>query len=142
MVKKKDKVIFDANIIISFFLTKGPTISTIFHIWQLGLIQVFASPEIISEIKRVSEYPKLQKYLSSEDKRKLFILIDRMIKKTYPKGKISFPRDQGDSIYIEAAVSCGADYIVTGDRDRLDLKTYKETKILSPRDFITLQKAQ
>ena len=138
MVKKKDKVIFDANIFLSFFLTSGPTITTLFNIWQSGFIQLFASPEIIAEIKRVSEYPKLQKYLTDEDKRRLFIMTHRMVKKSYPKEKISFPRDQGDSIYLEAAVSCGADYILTGDRDLLDLEKYKNIIIISPSEFIKL----
>lgn len=136
MDKKNIKVIFDANIILSFFLTSGPTITTLFSVWKSGFFRVFISPQITSEIKQVSGYPKLQKYLSSETKRRLFVLLDRHMRKTYPKTKVNFRRDPGDAIYLEAAQSCGADYIVTGDSDLLDLKIFGKTKILTPKEFL------
>lgn len=64
------------------------------------------------------------------------MLIDRHMKKTYLKARVSFPRDQGDAIYLEAAKSCGADFIVTGDRDLLDLKIFGKTKILTAKEFL------
>jgi len=41
---------------------------------------------------------------------------------------------------IACAVSAKADYIVTGDKDLLVLKKYKEIQIAAPRAFIDLFK--
>lgn len=136
MGSKKYKVIFDANIYLSFFLTQGDTIAAIFDAWQNNMFEVYASPEIITEVKRVFLYPKLQKYLTKNDVNKLSYLLDRIVVKIYPSEKMDFSRDPDDAIYLEAAFACKADYLVTGDRDLLDLKIYREIRIFTPKEFL------
>ena len=40
-----------------------------------------------------------------------------------------------DDLVLAAAVSAGADYLVTGDKQLLKLGRYQGATILSPRDF-------
>jgi len=40
-------------------------------------------------------------------------------------------------IVIECAVSCGADYIVSGDKHLLKLKEYEGIKIINAADFLS-----
>ena len=44
--------------------------------------------------------------------------------------------DPDDNKIVECAVSCGADYIVTGDRHLLDIKEYKGIKIVTAKQFL------
>ena len=56
-----------------------------------------------------------------------------------PKERIEVCRDPKDNMLLEAAVAGGkADYLVTGDEDLLILKTFGETKIVTPAKFLTL----
>jgi putative PIN family toxin of toxin-antitoxin system len=47
-------------------------------------------------------------------------------------------RDKDDDVVLGTAVAGKADVIVTGDEDLLVLKTYQNTKILTPRQFLEL----
>ncbi len=140
MGSQKIKVVFDANIYLSFFLTRGETIAAIFDLWQDGLFDVYASPEIVAEVHKVSFYPKLEKYFRQDDREKLSLLFDRGVKKIYPVERVSFPPDPDDAIYLEAAYACKAEYLVSGDKDLLDLQKIDKTIISSPKDFVAIIK--
>jgi len=49
-------------------------------------------------------------------------------------------RDADDDNILAAAGSKKVDCIVTGDKDLLVIKKYKNIKILSPRDFWSFEK--
>jgi putative PIN family toxin of toxin-antitoxin system len=140
MGPQKIKVVFDANIILSFFLTRGETIAAIFTFWQDGLFEVYASPEIITEIRKVSSYRKLKKYFGKQEMVRLSLLLDRFVKKIYPAEQITFLRDPDDAIYLEAAKTCKADFLVAGDKDLISLKAIGKTLILSPKEFLKIVK--
>lgn len=47
--------------------------------------------------------------------------------------------DPSDNKILECAITAEADYIVTGDKNHLlPLKRYKNTKIVSPSEFLRL----
>jgi len=47
-------------------------------------------------------------------------------------------RDADDDNIIACAVAAKADYLVTGDADLLEINSYKDIKIITPRDFEAL----
>ncbi len=51
------------------------------------------------------------------------------------KSKIEICRDPDDNKFIECAVDSRAIYIVSGDKDLLDIKKYKDIKILTAKEF-------
>jgi len=59
----------------------------------------------------------------------------RISKKVYSKRKITACRDKADNRFLEAAVAGKADYIISSDRDLLDLKEFEGIKILKPGAF-------
>ncbi len=141
MGEKTIKVILDANIYASFFLTGGETIAQIFALWKSGDIEVFASIDIVAEVYRIFRYPKIQKRITSIDKNALMQMLEYLVKRVYPQETTHIVRDSKDEKYIEAASACQADYLVTGDRDLLSLKTFGTTRIVSPKEFVeVLQK--
>ncbi len=52
-----------------------------------------------------------------------------------PRVKIDACRDQKDNFILELAETCKAKYIITGDKDLLVLKEWKECKIITLREF-------
>ena len=50
--------------------------------------------------------------------------------------------DPPDNRILECAVAAGSDYLVTGDKDLLRLKSYDSIRILSVSDFLDLVQAQ
>jgi len=55
------------------------------------------------------------------------------------RGKVKgICRDPADEKFIACAVSAGADFIVTGDKDLIAVKRYRSVKIVSASDFLNL----
>ncbi|MCG2722043.1 MAG: putative toxin-antitoxin system toxin component, PIN family, partial [Thermodesulfovibrionales bacterium] len=48
------------------------------------------------------------------------------------------PEDPEDNKFIECALTCKADYIVSGDRHLLNLKEYAGIKILKASEFLAI----
>ena len=55
-----------------------------------------------------------------------------------PTLKLAVSRDSDDDRVLEAAQASHADYIVTGDSDRLTLGDFAGIPILAPADFLKL----
>jgi putative PIN family toxin of toxin-antitoxin system len=47
-------------------------------------------------------------------------------------------RDTSDNKIIDLAIYASADFIITSDKDLLEIKTYKEIKILTAVEFIEI----
>jgi hypothetical protein len=55
----------------------------------------------------------------------------------YPKQKIYIISDPKDNIFLECAVESKAKFIVSGDNHLLELKEYRDIKIVTAKTFIT-----
>ena len=55
-----------------------------------------------------------------------------------PKKRIRICRDPKDNMFLELCLEAKADYLITGDRDLLDLKSFKKTIILTPKQFLAI----
>lgn len=129
------KVVLDTNIYISAILFGGHP-EEILNLARLGFISIFISPHLIQEIKKVLR----EKFQWSE--KQIQETIDTIQNFAYliePKTKISkIKEDKADNRVLECALTSKANYIVSGDRHLLVLKRFRQIKILSPFDFLTL----
>jgi len=53
-----------------------------------------------------------------------------------PKLLDAVPRDPDDNMVLECAIEGKAQYIVTGDKDLLVLKTFRDIQIVSASEFL------
>ena len=52
------------------------------------------------------------------------------------RGTVKECRDPHDDIFLECAVLAKADFLVAGDKDLLTLGAYKETRIVTPSEYL------
>ena len=94
--------------------------------------------EIIDEILDVLSRSSLRKkynQIKDVDVREILkVISDAEI--IEPKMKIDICRDIDDNKFLECSVSGAADYLVSADKDLLDLVEYKGVKIISTQEFI------
>lgn len=128
---KKPRVVVDTNVFVSAVLFGGIPAKVLEIIKQKKAVLV-VSPEIEVEIISKLEAFSVPQQLI-EDVR--FVLEEEVIK-TVPKRKIKVCRDPEDNMFLEAAAESLANFLVTGDKDLLTLKTFKTTLILPPRLFL------
>jgi len=133
-VGKKEKtigrVVLDTNILVSVLFFKGG-LAGIVDLWKKGRIIPLFSRETFTEFKAVLEYPKF-----SLTWQEIKVIIEEEVLPYFEVIEIAdnikgICRDADDDKFIACAVSASADFIVTGDKDLLDLGKYKSVKIIS-----------
>lgn len=135
--KAVKRVVLDTNILISALLFRGE-ISGIVCLWKEGKIIPLVSKETFAEFRQVLEYPKFSltdaeiKTIIEEESLPFFEIVD-------DTGKIRGAcSDPDDDKFISCAVSAGADFIVSGDKELCSLGRYKTVRIVTASYFLKL----
>ena len=130
---RKVKVLLDTNILISA-LGFGGKPREIFKLVLDKKIKAISSSILLAEFDDVisKKFPKLAIHLSRIQK-----LFRKNMKIIKPGHSVHVLQDDSDNRVLEAALEGNCDYIVTGDKDLLDLKIYKKIIILKPNDFLS-----
>ncbi len=129
------KVVIDTNIYISAIFWGGKP-RKIIDSGREEKILIFTSIEIEDEIAG-----KLSKKFNLKESEINNILLDFStftIPIKITKHIDAVPDDPDDNKFIECAVMCNADYIVSGDEHLLKLKEYTGIKILKASEFLKL----
>jgi uncharacterized protein len=133
------KVVFDSTVLVSAFLTKAGVSRDLLHHAQAGSFSICVSEEILTEIGRVLEYPRIRKrYRYADEAVREYVALLRVVSQVVtdlPKIK-PVVRDPNDDMIIACASKAGSDYIVTSDKDLLTLGSYKGIHIVSPEEFV------
>lgn len=128
--KKIKKIVLDTNILVSALLFKG-NLAWIVDLWKKGKIIPILSKETFAEFKAVLEYPKF-----SLTRQEIKVIIEEEVLPYFEVVEITdsikgICRDSDDDKFITCAVSASVDFIVTGDKELLDLGKYKSVRIIN-----------
>ena len=127
------KVVFDTNVLVSAFVSEG-VCSKLLGRARRGQFQLITSSFILKEFEAV-----LLKKLSatkSETKQALRILTEAVSDIVKPSQTLSgICRDPDDDNILSGIIAASADYLVTGDSDLLQMRDFRGTRIITPRDF-------
>jgi uncharacterized protein len=135
------KIILDTNIIFSALaFDKSLESLLIFVMDNPEKFQIFKSHNTSFEL---TEKLNSQKFLAYRNFNldQVNNFLDLYFQKAiliFPSQKINLSRDLDDNKFLELAKEVGADYLITGDKDLLTLKTFEKTKILKPSQFLEL----
>ena len=130
------KIVLDANIFVSSFFWGGNPRFVMERVIT-GIDELFITKEILDEIESVLGRPKFH-----ADKQKVAYFINSIEEignKIIPKGQINNgSRDKTDNKYIECGITADVDYIISGDIHLLELKKYKNIKIVTAKDYLDI----
>ncbi len=141
--RKKLRVVLDSVIAVSAFLTEGLTADLVSQCQ--GNVNLYTAEEILQEIRQVLlEKPHIRRrYMYAPDTVEIFIDYLRNVSTVVtqlPKIRV-IERDPKDDIIIACAVAASANYIVSRDRDLLDLGNYQQIQIVTPKAFMQILRA-
>lgn len=129
------RVVVDTNIFISSFWGGKPR--EIIDLWSHGDIILCISDEILKEYLEVMIRLKL-----SPDKIDKFIVLfgeKHFIENIKPIQNFKIIKDDpDDNMFIDCAVALKADYIISGDKHLLNLKSFKNIALLAPAEFLII----
>jgi putative PIN family toxin of toxin-antitoxin system len=128
--------VFDTNVLLAAIITEG-ICSKLLHRARIGECSLISCPFIMKELRRILS----KKFRLSQEELALVMepiseAISQVIEHNLKITDVC--RDADDDNIIACAVAARADYLVTGDFDLLEIKSYKDTKIITPRDFEAL----
>ncbi len=127
------KVLIDTNVLLSAALKDREPEAVILFVISRPDFTWIASKEIIAEYRDVLGREKFA--LSEEIKQNWFSVLESIIEIVPVESSLQFPRDQKDAKFIACAISSGADFLISGDKDFSEAKKLLSTSILSVSQF-------
>lgn len=134
----KIKLIIDTNLWISFLISNN--YNQLDNILFAKKAKLIFSRELLEEFLDVIKRPKFQRFFSLDDIEELLEIIQDYSEFIDVKSEVKICRDEKDNFLLSLAKDSKADYLITGDKDLLVLKTIEKTKILTITDFFNIEK--
>jgi len=135
------RLVVDTNILISALLSGASLPAHLIVLWREGRFDLLTSSDQLDELMRVTRYQKMRERLAPALAGRLINeLRDIAVLVTDPPA-VTICADPYDNYLLAMATAGAADFLVTGDkRDLLGLKLFSGTKIITVRDFLTLNR--
>lgn len=135
------KVLFDTNLWISFMI--GKRLSSLADVLNRQDVEVYVSEQLLDEIRTVISRPKFDKLISKETRYYFFEMVYDVCHFTDITVQAESPiRDIKDLYLLSMAESVPVDYIVSGDKDLIDLGTHSGITIMNYADFVSMLSLQ
>lgn len=132
MAGRKVRVVLDTNVLVSAIVYGGAPKKVLNMVLRDKIVGV-TSVTLMAELSEVvhKKFPFRDTELRYfEEQMKVDFEIVR------PREILKVVRDDDDNRVLEAASGGKCEYIVTGDKDLLDLKNYRGVRILTPTEFL------
>jgi len=130
------KIIIDTNVIVSSLIQRGYPYRIVFDLFIEDKISVCISPMLMAEYYAVLERPKFAQFHEFVAKAKLVLANIELKAMHYnPKITLDLISDKDDNKIMELADDCKADFIITGNTNHFTFPLYKQTKIVTPKEY-------
>lgn len=100
--------------------------------WGTPLVSEYT----LDELSAVLSLPKFDKYVSRENRQQFLRLLGGVARIIPITQHISACRDPKDDKFLDVALNGGAQVIVTGDQDLLELHPFHGVSIYRPAEFL------
>lgn len=131
------RVVLDTNVLVSALLFSGEP-ARIVTGWKSGAFVPVFSRETFDEFVKVLAYPKFEltdqeiDSLIEDEVLPFFEVVD------IAESVRGVCRDPADDPFLACALAANAAYLVSGDKDLLDLGRFKGAKIITPRELLKI----
>ncbi|MBK9257974.1 MAG: putative toxin-antitoxin system toxin component, PIN family [Saprospiraceae bacterium] len=129
----KSRVIIDTNLWISFLISNN--FNKLDKILNSKHCTIIFSQELLDEFIEVSGRPKLMKYFGQSVLEAIVETIEEIAEFIDVTSQIKFLNDSKDDFLLSLAIDGKADYLITGDKELLEVKKYGDTEIISIAEF-------
>ena len=133
MQEKSIKVIFDTNVWVSFLI--GKKLSVLSEYISSGVITIVITHQLLHEIKDVTSRPAIKKYFPGHAVTQLINLLKVIAIMVDVQPVHMDCKDPKDNFLLDLIDCSKADYLVTGDKQLLELNPFMTAVILKPVDF-------
>jgi putative PIN family toxin of toxin-antitoxin system len=153
-VKDLPRVIFDCNVLLQAAARERSVAAKCLNLVESGHVQLFVSREVLEEVEDVLNRQEIRAHFPDLSDEIVGAFLKRLQKlsvlvRLVPK-EFSYSRDEADEPYINLAVAADAGFIISRDRDLLDLMTgytdeckefrqrFRSLRVVEPVEFLKL----
>jgi uncharacterized protein len=120
----RPRCVFDCVVLLQAAVSRGPAFALLALV-EAGRLELLLSTAIVSELRDVLLRTKVRRKFPVLSTEFIEVFLDRLqristLVDPVPAG-LRFPRDPDDEPYLNLAAHASAEYLVTRDRDMLDL---------------------
>ncbi len=133
------KLIIDTNLWVNFIISNKQNLLDPLLFTEKA--RLLFSKELIAEIQQTITKPKLKKYFETNALEEMLSTFEPFIDLIEVKSTVTICRDTKDNFLLALAKDGKADYLLTGDKDLLDLKKFGQTKIKTISSFFDKKKS-
>jgi uncharacterized protein len=128
------RAVADTNIYVSAIVFGG-SCETVLALARAGVVELFISPALLRELRGVLTHTFVWPTVRT---REALAAVARLATVVRPTVRLSgLVAAEADHRVLECAVAARAEILITGDkRHLLPLKTFRGTRIVSPRTFL------
>lgn len=126
------RIFLDTNVLVSAFTTRGICADVVTV--ALAEHELVVGNTVLTELGRVLRR-KMKMPRTAIEETEDFIRREATIVSAKPDPTLPEVRDPGDLKVLAEAIAGGADVLVSGDRDLLDVASELPLEVLSPRGF-------
>lgn len=128
------RLVVDTNLWISFLISdRQRRLDSLLYIDK---VRFLFSTELLEEINKTATKPKLKKYFSTNALEEMLLNLELYIDIIEVESIVDICRDAKDNFLLALSKDGKADFLITGDKDLLDLEKYSKSKILTISKFL------
>ncbi len=134
--------VIDPNVLISAVISGGTPPAAVIESWSRGEFELIVSPALLGELEEVLLRPRFRNYLS-EAEAHAYVRRLRALATFFPDPppQPGLTRDPKDDYLLALARAAGADYLLSGDSDLLDL-SIQRPPVITASAFASVLRVQ
>jgi putative PIN family toxin of toxin-antitoxin system len=131
------RAVVDTSVLVALLWGHGPVCIRLLELWKRRRFVLVTSPELIRELRAVTERPKMRGHVDEAEARALLCSLE--LDAAVTAGELALPgatRDPKDDKVLACALEGEAPLVVTLDPDLLTLAEYRGMRIIGPVQFV------
>jgi putative PIN family toxin of toxin-antitoxin system len=129
------KVILDTNVIVSALIQKNYPYLILEHCIEGNAI-ICLSSQILQEYTEVLSRPKFARFYDFKTNADFLIArLGEISEISDPNDTLKIIKDEPDNRLLELAQISKADYLITGNTNDFTMKSFKDTRIVTPKEY-------
>lgn len=130
------KIVLDTNVLVSSLIQRNYPYFIVYELLNDDKFELCISAELMAEYHEVLTRPKFARFPDFFVRAEAILVeIEARATKYHPTITLNIISDDDDNMILELADECSADFIVTGNTNDFSFPTYKQSKILTPKEF-------
>ena len=130
------KIVIDTNVIVSALIQRSYPYLIINELFIEHRFRLCISEKLAAEYFEVLKRPKFSKFQDFLIKAEsLLAEIEIKATKYIPSVTLDLISDADDNMILELADECSADFVITGKATDFTFPNYKNTKIVTPKEY-------